>query len=73
MQSPPPGPETRPQDRPLPDLSGYDAGLLRTTAGHPVLRAVVAELLGHWPAPEEAAAYHDDNPQPRPAARQERF
>jgi FXSXX-COOH protein len=60
VQSPPPGPETRPQDRPLPDLSAYDPGQLRTTAGHPVLRAVVADLLDHWPAPGEAAAHYDD-------------
>lgn len=61
MQSPPPGPETRPQDRPLPDLSAIDVELLRTGGAHPVLRAVLADLLAYWPAPEDAAAYHDDD------------
>ncbi|GAB1340014.1 hypothetical protein ACE1SV_66040 [Streptomyces sp. E-15] len=64
MQSPPPGPEPHPQGRPLPDLSSYDAGLLRTAVGHPVLRAVMDDLLGHWPAPGEAVAYFDDNTPP---------
>ncbi|MFD3451671.1 YxD-tail cyclophane-containing RiPP peptide [Streptomyces sp. NPDC058691] len=65
MHSPPTsGPPEERQERtePLPDFSGVDVPSLRDAPGHPVLSAVVADLLDHWPAEGEAVAYYDDSP-----------
>ncbi|WP_405957252.1 hypothetical protein [Streptomyces phaeochromogenes] len=62
MQSPPSGPpEAWQRDGdPLPDLSAVDVGLLRTTTNHPVLLAVITDLLNHQQPGRDTVAYYDD-------------
>lgn len=52
---------------PLPDFTGVDIGSLTTGSGHPVLSAVLNELVAWWPAEKDAVVnWNDATPPPNP-------